>query len=87
MSTYNYQFQLDEKGYAVQITPFEEDGKQRYRIAYNDSSALVVSFNHDSNRFEIVDKKDQEISEALMQQFVHCIHKVQESEQDKPVQG
>jgi len=81
MSTYNYQFELDDKSYAVQVTPFEEEGRQRYRIIYNDSSSLVMSFNNETDQYEIVDHKNMEIPEKLRAQLVKCIHKVQESEQ------
>jgi len=80
MSTYNFQFELEDRSYAVTVTPFDQEGIMCYRVAYNDSSSLVFCPSSVSNEYDISGTGSEELPDNLKERLLHCISTVEEKE-------
>jgi len=78
MSTYNFQEELEGKFYAVQVSPFEDNGSMAYRVQYNDSSTIVFIWDDHLKEFRMKEIPADPVPENLEQRIIASIYRVQE---------
>lgn len=76
MSTHNFQFELEERSYAIQITPFEQEGHSCHRVIYNDSRSLVFCRDLQTGKYAVSGNGSEQISGDLKARLQQCIEQV-----------
>jgi uncharacterized protein YndB with AHSA1/START domain len=77
MSTHNFQFELNERSYAVQVTPFEQESDLSYRVTYNDSSSLIFTPGSKGG-YDISGNGSVDLTPELKKKLMECVENVKQ---------